>query len=226
MTNATTGDTNRIIAQLRALSPKRPQTYGMLLQVTRLQASKLRQLRLAPDELDINLAWLLSQQAVPVNRVPSYQIGGESGLTTNAISGRLEMYVNANEPLVRQRFTLLHEFKHVLDFEDANLLHSQLGSGNEKRRAVQIEQLANEFAGCVLMPTMLVKRAWFAVQDIDAVAALFNVSPEAMATRLAKLGLVGKPEIEPRMYFRRVGALPEFGAIRDELPDCVTAVAA
>jgi len=225
MTNETTGGMNQIIAQLRALSPKRPHTYGMLLQVTRLQASKLRQLRTTSDELDINLAWLLNQRAVPVNRVPSYQIGGESGLTTDAISGRLEIYVNANEPLVRQRFTLLHEFKHVLDFEDADLLHSQLGSGNEKRRAVQIERLANEFAAHVLMPTMLVKRAWFAVQDIDGVAALFNVSPEAMATRLGKLGLVGKPDIEPRMYFRRVGTLPDLGTVRDEL-DCATAVAA
>ena len=48
-----------------------------------------------------------------------------------------------------------------------------------------------------------------------------------MATRLEKLGLVGKPDTEPRMYFRRVGALPELDAAPyDEQPECATAVAA
>lgn len=226
MYNDTTGAIHKLITELRSAMPKRPMTYGLLLQATRLQAWKLRQLKTAADELDINLVWLLRQQAVPVNRVPSYQLTGESGLTTDAISGRLEVYVNANEPLVRQRFTLLHEFKHVLDFADADVLYARLGSGNVKRQKQQIEQLANEFAGNVLMPTMLVKRAWFAVQDIDELGRLFNVSPEAMTTRLEKLGLIGKPDTEPRMYFRRVGTVPELSTARDELLDCATAVAA
>jgi len=227
MHNDTTGAMHKLIAELRSLMPKRPMTYGLLLQATRLQAWKLRQLRAAADELDINLAWLLNQQAVPVNRVPSYQLSDESGLTTDAISGQLEMYVNANEPLVRQRFTLLHEFKHALDFADADVLYARLGSGNAKRQKQQIEKLANEFAGCVLMPTMLVKRTWFVVQDIDELSRLFNVSPEAATTRLEKLGLIGKPDVEPRMYFRRVGVLPELETAHcDELPECVTAVAA
>jgi hypothetical protein len=77
------------------------------------------------------------------------------------------------------------------------------------------------------MPTMLVKRAWFAVQDIDALGRLFNVSPEAMTTRLEKLGLIGKPDTEPRMYFRQVGVLPASDAVYcSEQPECVTAVAA
>jgi Zn-dependent peptidase ImmA (M78 family) len=115
------------------------------------------------------------------------------------------MFINQNEPRLRQRFSLLHEFKHVLDFPNADILHAKLGCGNQEMQGTLVEAIANEFAGQVLMPKMLVKREWFRYQDIRTLATIFNVSMEAMATRLEKLNLIGEPRPAPRGYFRTVG---------------------
>lgn len=196
----------KLIAELRTIAPKRPLTYGESLQVARIQAARLRRWAGA-EQPDINLIWLVKQRFVPVNFVPSHKLGEESGLTTDQVSGRLEMFINQGEPLSRQRFSLLHEVKHILDFDDAPHLHAKLGRGDHKVRHTMIEAIANDFAAHVLMPTGLVKREWFAWQNLTTVAAMFNVSVEAMATRLEKLGILGQPKPAPRVYFRRIAGL-------------------
>jgi hypothetical protein len=206
MTTLHSHDITTLIAELRAIAPNRPLSYGESLQVARLQASRLRRWANA-SSLDINLAWLLNQTTVPVNLVPSHKLNEESGMTTNAITGQLEMYLNRAEPTQRQRFSLLHEFKHVLDFEAADRLHAYLGSGNVEAQANQIELIANEFAGQVLMPKRLVVSTWVKTQNLALAANLFNVSAEAMKTRLTKLGLLGDSRPRPRRYFRLSGAV-------------------
>jgi hypothetical protein len=215
MNQPTRREIDGLIAALRAVAPKRPLTYGESLQVARLQASKLRTWAKATASPDINLVWLLNQTAVPVNLVASHTLGEESGLTTNAISGKLEMYLNSSEPAQRQRFSLLHEFKHVLDFADADRLHAALGSGIKKVQADQIELIANEFAGQVLMPKRLVVSAWLKTQNLALTANLFNVSLEAMKTRLTKLGLLGEIKPRPRTYFRINGPMHIFNELAD-----------
>lgn len=206
MTQPTSLDITTLIAELRGIAPSRPLSYGESLQVARLQASRLRRWAKA-NTPDINLAWLLNQATVPVNLVPSHKLNEESGLTTNAISGRLEMYLNRAEPAKRQRFSLLHEFKHVLDFDAADQLHAHLGSGNPQAQANQIELIANEFAGQALMPKRLVVSTWVKTQNLALTAGLFNVSLEAMKTRLTRLGLIGDAPARPRRYFRFSGPL-------------------
>jgi Zn-dependent peptidase ImmA (M78 family) len=173
----------------------------------RRQAERLRAWADATDKTDVNLIWLVEQQAVPVHFVPSHKLGEESGMNTDRVGGKLRMFINQHEPQLRQRFSLLHEFKHVLDFPDADTLHAKLGSGDPEAQANQIELLANEFAGQVLMPKALVRRAWFSSGNVQTVANIFNVSVEAMTTRLEKLNLVGEPRPKPRGYFRRKGLL-------------------
>ncbi len=206
MTIPTKAAMTKLIAELRSLIPKRPLTYGESLQLARLQAARFRRWANA-NEPEINLIGLVKQRLVPVNFVPSYRLNGESGLTTNAVGGKVQMFINENEPSVRQRFSLLHEFKHLLDFEAADTLHSKLGRDNKKLQADMIEWIANEFAAYVLMPTALVKRVWFSTQDLSLSANLFNVSTEAMATRLEKLGLIGERKATPRTFFRQVGTV-------------------
>jgi hypothetical protein len=208
MKYVTISDMHRLLAELRNLAPPRPLTYGESLQLARVQAWHLRQWMGAGDEPAINLLWLVRQRAVPVSFVPSYKLGEESGLTTDHFGGRLQVFINEGEPRVRQRFSLLHEVKHVLDFPDAARLHSRLGSGNAEVKANMIEWIANEFAGHVLMPTRLIKRMWFRTQNVELMARLFNVSPEAMTTRLSVLGLIGEPKPAPRGYFRAAGLRP------------------
>lgn len=206
MTTPTKVAMAKLLSNLRALTPNRPLTYGESLQLAHLQAARFRRW-VGADEPEINLIGLVKQQLVPVSFVPSYRLNGESGLTTNAVADKVQMFINENEPLARQRFSLLHEFKHVLDFEHADVLHAKLGRGNTKLQADMIEWICNEFAGHVLMPTALVKRSWLRLQDLPTTANLFNVSVEAMATRLERLGLIGEPKPAPRTYFRKVGNL-------------------
>lgn len=181
----------QLVAKLRGIAPKRALTYGQSLQIARLQAAKLRDwaAEWLNRELDINLAWLVHQEYLPVSFVGSYKIGEHSGLTTDQVDGQLRMFINGNEPPLRQRFSLLHEFKHALDFYDARLLHADLGNGDHEIKSGQIEAIANDFAAHVLMPTPLVKRAWFRWQELSIMANLFNVSREAMKCRLTKLGI-------------------------------------
>lgn len=193
---------HNLLDELRQLAPKRPLTYGESLQVARLQADRLRQWT-QTDSPDINLVWLINQRVIPVQFVPSHKLDAESGLTTDLITGHLEIYINDNEPHLRQRFSVLHELKHAIDFYDADVLHAKLGRGNKELQGRMIEWTCDEFAGNVLMPTVLVKRLWFKVQDLPTMANLFHVSVEAMATRLEKLGLLGEAKPKSRHYFRR-----------------------
>ncbi|GLZ30789.1 hypothetical protein Lesp02_29780 [Lentzea sp. NBRC 105346] len=205
MATTTKKAVNELITSLRSLAPKRAISYGEAIQVARLQAARFRRWAEA-DQPDINLIWLIEQRAVPVHFVPAHKLSEESGLTTNAVGGKVQVFINQNEPLTRQRFSLLHEFKHVLDFTDGDHLYERLGSGDQKRKELQMELICNHFAAHVLMPTALVKSHWFATQNVDLMAGLFNVSPEAMSKRLRDLGLIERPEEKPRTYFRQAGA--------------------
>jgi Zn-dependent peptidase ImmA (M78 family) len=95
--------------------------------------------------------------------------------------------LNRTEPYTRQRFTLLHEFKHIVDH------HS-----NARPRAAEspgtalAEHVADYFAGCVLAPKRLLKRAWGdGIQRPVDLGRLFDVSARAITVRLSQVGLTG-----------------------------------
>jgi Zn-dependent peptidase ImmA (M78 family) len=95
--------------------------------------------------------------------------------------------VNPDEPETRQRFSVLHEFKHILD-------HFHPGLGGQLPSTLYglnpVEYVAEYFAGCVLMPKRVVKAAFFdGVQRPSELAGLFAVSRRAMEVRLDQLGL-------------------------------------
>lgn len=206
MKRPTIKEVTNLLKELRALAPNRALTYGESIQVARLQAARFRAWVAASDDPAANLAGLVNQRAVPVHFVPSHVLNEESGLTTDLMDNKLQVFINESEPQVRQRFSLLHEWKHVLDFPDAARLHHSLGVGNGSLKGLRIELIANEFAAHVLMPTSLVKCVWFKTQDIGLAASLFNVSPEAMNTRLTKLGLINrKSQPDTRVAFRTNG---------------------
>lgn len=93
--------------------------------------------------------------------------------------------LNGAEPATRQRFTLFHEFFHIVVHRHVHNhgLFDELTNG-------QVEYIADYFAGCVLVPKQLLKRAWGSgVQQPAALGQLFNVSPQAIAVRLKQVGL-------------------------------------
>lgn len=220
MKKVTKAGMTMLMAELRTLAPNRPLSYGESIQVARLQAARLRKF-LDISKPEINLIWLVEQAAVPVRFVPSHELNEDSGLTTDLIDGKLRMFINQGEPPVRQRFSLLHEFKHVLDFPYAGILHERLGSGDAERKGSMIEWVANEFAAHVLMPTSLVKRIWVKTQSVSLSASVFNVSNEAMSTRLTKMNLIGELKTRPRGYFRQAGLVSSTNTTTADSIGCV-----
>lgn len=174
-------ESRSILASLRAVIPPRPLEFGEALQLAELQANRLLELSDIRD-------WPVPTEAVatlPRIRVEPYD------LLTSGMSfwdGRSWVIrLNRSEPPTRQRFTLLHEYKHIVDHHQATHLYT----GSPQRTAAeQAEHAADYFAGCALMPKRLVKRAWGQlIQRPETLAQLFEVSPRAVEVRLAQLGL-------------------------------------
>lgn len=188
MKKPTKRDMMDLIEHWRACVPKRPLTYGESLYHAREQAY---QVRAFADENTpaLDVEWLFEQTAIPVSQVPSYLLNENSGLTTDEPDGQLQIFINENEPQVRRRYSILHEWKHALDYYAHPILYRRLGR-DEQSQSDLIEAIANDFAAHVLMPTEIVKHVWFDKQDIAAAANTFNVSYEAMRARLEKLGFI------------------------------------
>src|SRR5665811_19525 len=121
---------------------------------------------------------------VTVTRRPGFPT---SGMATQTDSGWV-IVLRAEEAKVRQRFTLLHEFKHVLDDPFIEWLYPTRNDYSPEERA---ERISDYFAACVLMPRMWIKRDWAGggIQDIDRLARRYQVSRVAMAVRLSELRL-------------------------------------
>lgn len=174
------GQGESVLAALRRLVPERTVEFLEALQVAELQAATLRRLTDMPSGA-------ISEDAV--TELPRIRVVYRH-LPTSGMSywdGKLWVIaINGREPLTRQRFTLLHEFKHVMDHGRTTRLYGRHSDLAEKRA----EQACDYFAGCVLMPKMLMKRAWAeGRQTPAALAELFDVSERAVEVRLAQLGL-------------------------------------
>jgi Zn-dependent peptidase ImmA (M78 family) len=101
--------------------------------------------------------------------------------------GRWVIVLNADDVYVRQRFTMAHEFKHVLDSEAQAIMFARVREPELVR-----ERVADHFAACLLMPKVWVVRAWAGgIQGIVPLARMFEVSRVAMNWRLQELGLIG-----------------------------------
>lgn len=202
-----------LLRQLRTVVPKRALTYGESLSVARVQAGRLRQ-ALGVDGTAMPLGWVGQLPNVRLDLLPAHQFGeGTSGLTTRTKDGDYVIAVNRNNSHSHRRFTLAHELKHLLDYPYAETLHARLGHGNTQLRERSVERVCDHFAAYLLMPSMLVKRAWTSgFQDLAVLAGLFQVSEEAMHIRLTNLGLVGDEDRPAATYFRCSG-WPELATV-------------
>jgi Zn-dependent peptidase ImmA (M78 family) len=177
--------TTHIFTEVRAVRPARRLTRLEARRVVERQAAKLLRLREAfeapiPEEV--------------ITHLPRIEAHRSSGL--GSLSGvchwegnHWRITVNARHALVRQRFTIAHEFAHILDAPYQRIVSPKLA-----------EELADYFAANLLMPKRLIKRAWGdGLQDIPALARHFNVSVKAMRWRLDELRL-DELETLPRRY--------------------------
>lgn len=202
-----------LLRALRALCPARPLEQHEAQGIAERQALRLLEL-LEQHAPPVDVALLSELPGVEVKIQPRLPVSGFSQWT----NGRWVIGVNRDDHQVRRRFTLSHEFKHVLD--DIYIEHLYLDRAGHMDR-VRAETICDYFAACLLMPRPWVKAAWTRpMQDVGDLAALFGVSRTAMSLRLRQLGLVvsagrcaGGRLPEPRRYFRQAPApLPTFSA--------------
>jgi Zn-dependent peptidase ImmA (M78 family) len=125
---------------------------------------------------------------VLVKRMVPWAVSG----ATDWAKGTWVIVVNGAEPETRQRFTIAHEFKHILDYPFIDVLYpASLGMTRHQRTEVTCDY----FAGCLLVPRPWLKRAWGdGKQDVVSLAEHFGVSKQAMQTRLLQTGLIDRPD--------------------------------
>ena len=190
-----------LIREARALMPDRAVSLSEAYQIAEWQAVTLLR-RLRVEAPDVPLRWALQLPRVEVQLQPRHTMRGMAGYTVWK-DGRYLVVVNKSDPHGRRRFTLCHEIKHVLDYTMWRTVYARLGAGDPDSRDRLIEQIANHFAACLLMPRPWVKQLWGSgTQDVKELASLFNVTPSAVRTRLQYLDLLA--DDRPReVFFRR-----------------------
>lgn len=174
-----------VLASLRALIPLRSLDFHEAMQIAELQAARLRELTNSTDgPIDSTVITELPRIRVERRDLPTSGMSYWDGCSW-------VIALNSSEPITRQRFTLLHEYKHIIDHGSTDRLYTGTGRHPAEEQA---EQAADYFAGCALMPKRLMKRFWGnGVQRPSALAQRFRVSERAIDVRLAQLGLT-----EPR----------------------------
>jgi predicted transcriptional regulator len=173
---------DHLLQELRALMPRRRLRFIEAQQIAEWQAALLRR------QLDVTTPALPTPALLnlPFLKVTSQPKLPRSALLTQTELGWIAV-VSSDEPNTRQRFSLAHELKHLIDdpaaatHEQAHIVASNAGLASER--------ICDYFAACLLMPKVLIRRDWFSgLQAVGSLAKRYQVSPRAMERRLAQLG--------------------------------------
>ena len=177
-----------MINKLQKLVPRRRLHRHEALAIAEQQAQRLRHL------LDVTEPAITNEQlrAIPGVLIEDIARLGVSG-ATRQVGDVWIILTNRDEASVRQRFTIAHEIKHILDDKATNQLRETSPEGAEPIWLT--ERICDYFAACLLMPRIWIKRAWSTTtQDETALAKMFNVSVAAIRIRLQQIGLVDTPQ--------------------------------
>lgn len=193
-----------IIEQVRDLMPRRALSLTEAYAVADLQVNKLLKL-LGLTEPPVRFDQLAALPNINVALGPAYKMERVAG-GSQLSQGKWLIVLNKNDSHGRRRFTLAHEFKHIIDHGVEKLAYAQLGHGDTDRRHQHVEAICQHFAANFLMPKSWVKHWWTeGFQDPYALAGLFQVSLSAMEVQLKKLGFIDpEPERPVHTYFRRI----------------------
>ncbi|MDF3316422.1 ImmA/IrrE family metallo-endopeptidase [Rhodococcus sp. C3V] len=185
-----------VLASLRAVIPRRADiTVEETLRIAELQANKLLEQH------------GITRGATPteiITELPKIAIAYTSTLVAGAsywdsVRHIWVIQLCRSDSWRRRRFTLAHEYKHIIDHGRSTDLYR----GTEKvSAATHAERAADYFAGCLLIPRRLLKRAWGeGIQHTDALAHLFQVSEQAIGVRLRQIGLIDDVTRHVRMEY-------------------------
>ena len=172
-----------VITELRDMVPIRPLTRSEAMRLAELQAQRLLALS------------GISQPPVPeliITELPRRRVRREHSFPVSGASAWSQqtwvIVLRSSEPTTRQRFSLAHEFKHILDHRFAEIIY---GAIPDDQRQAAVEGICDYFAGCLLVPRPWLKRAWGnGLQTLPQLARHFGVSQAAMEVRLTQVGLI------------------------------------
>ncbi|MFT3714388.1 MAG: ImmA/IrrE family metallo-endopeptidase [Gordonia sp. (in: high G+C Gram-positive bacteria)] len=172
------------LARLRTCIPQHNQvTWSEALRVAELHANRLLELSgvtTAPIPIDV----ITTLPKITVRYVDQPVAGASFWDPRRRV---WVIHINRYDSRVRKRFTIAHEWKHIIDHGATDRLYPDARRANSQREAA-----ADYFAACLLMPRRLVKQAWGrGIQRIPDLAAHFQVSEQAMKYRVDQLRLVG-----------------------------------
>jgi Zn-dependent peptidase ImmA (M78 family) len=193
-----------VLERMRAVCPRRPLSWHDAEQIAERQAGILRR------ELDNPSRSALSTSAL--FDLPFLTVTYRDGFPTSGMAMKTGLgwviLIKSDEPIVRQRFSLAHEIKHIVDDELMTRLDRDLYPATRLYSAEERgERVADRFAAALLMPTMLIRRDWAdGLQDIAVLAGRYDVSRVAMEVRLRQLGLL---QATPRCVISTAGEHPE-----------------
>lgn len=174
--------TPAVIASLRDIVPLRPLTYSEHMTLAEIQAARFRRL-LGITSPALPESAIADLPRVEVARLPLLPVSGATAWS----KGRWQVLLRSTEPATRQRFSLAHELKHIVDHRFFPLTFSGI---RERDRAQAAERICDYFAGCLLVPRRELKHAYCTgTQTPSELAQLFQVSPVAIETRLSQIGL-------------------------------------
>lgn len=148
---------------------------------------RLKQRRLSAEQLLAHFG-MDDEPPIDVMRL-ARRMGVEVGRETDPrYSGRLEsadgpepfahIFVNTDEPRKRQRFTIAHEFGHLMKHPVG------LRWRDTDYRGTKEEREANNFAASLLMPATMVEAYAELTADARELATIFDVGVQSMEYRL------------------------------------------
>ena len=202
----TTSSTPSILRSLRQLTPRRACSFTEALNLAERQAAKLCTL-LAASNPGYQLTGITEDH---LTQLPRIRIVHEP-LPVSGMSHwngkEWIICLGSGDPEVRQRFTLLHEFKHIIDHGHTHWLYTEQQPETTRRHwsgsppltaHEQAERAADYFAGCALVPRTALKQAWAAgLQTTTALAEHFAVSEAAIRVRIDQTGIARALDPEP-----------------------------
>ncbi|WP_170182330.1 ImmA/IrrE family metallo-endopeptidase [Blastococcus colisei] len=189
-----------VLTKLRQLVPNRPLRFSEAMHLAELQARRLLELA-GVTALPVSCRVITDLPQIRIVDDPQLPLAGASHWDPAARQWVIRL--NPTDSAAQRRFTLLHEFKHILDFGGPGLL--PIGLDQHQLCTDQLaEQIADHFATCALLPKRLVREAWAAgTPAIAALATRCDAPPSATRSRLIQLGLIdpatrtGRPHEHP-----------------------------
>jgi Zn-dependent peptidase ImmA (M78 family) len=169
------------LTQLRDSVPLRRLTTAEALRVAEAQANRLLRLS-GQTEPPVGEEVIAQLPGIEIQRVTP----AKAHAAVQWSHGRWLILLNAADQRGRQRFSLAHELKHILDHPFVTILYARQDGADE-----QAEQACDYFAACLLMPSRWLRQAWAeGMRDVRVLARRFGVTRQAVKVRLLQVGLI------------------------------------